>query len=324
MPRQETYCDTEDRKVQRWIEAKIRHDPEADPPTLGVPEMHAFHDSIHEWMMTYGELKRLFGIKTSEVQVIRSYGESPHAKELETMIKQRTETYDRQFRRVEYEQLDRMWDDLQNQVLCTILKRCIKARKKALGCSGRARKPILRPTYVKGQQMVLPYRDKHTALPKDQEYFLADSTYAIGFKDSTGRVRDYFIILWERVINKRLPLILYMAITHLRLKREGRNAVVYGLHTDMSTFVFLKIDRNSELIENLGELDLLYGFSGRVREPRDRCWDVTTKTMRPPWSGLDELVTQIDNILETADEDCYGVRGPASVWSDQCNKFWPR
>jgi hypothetical protein len=58
--------------------------------------------------------------------------------------------------------------------------------------------------------MVLPYRDKHTALPKDQEYFLADSTYTIGFKDSTGKVRDYFIILWERVINKRLPLILYM------------------------------------------------------------------------------------------------------------------
>jgi hypothetical protein len=82
MPRQETYCETEDRKVQRWIEAKIRHDPEAVPPTLGVPEMHAFHDSIQEWMMTYGELKRLFGIKTSEVQVIRSYGKSPHAKEL--------------------------------------------------------------------------------------------------------------------------------------------------------------------------------------------------------------------------------------------------
>jgi hypothetical protein len=121
-----------------------------------------------------------------------------------------TETFRKEFYRVECEQADRVWEDFQYKVLCTILERCIKARKKELGCPGRARKPILRPAYVKGQQMVLPYRNRDTTLPKDQEYFLADSTYTIGFKDSTGRVRDYFIVLRQRVMKDRFPLILYM------------------------------------------------------------------------------------------------------------------
>ncbi|KAL3495884.1 hypothetical protein BJX62DRAFT_144758 [Aspergillus germanicus] len=203
---QTSYRETKDRKVQKLIEDKIRRDPEAIPPTLGVPARHAFHDSNHERMMKYGQLKRLFEIKTSLVQVIRSYGKSPHAQELETMRKQMTEAFKRKFRIIGFQH--EAWLDLQDELFYAILRRCIKARTKGLGCSGRSRRPILRPAQIKGQQMVIPTPGL-THIRK-QEYFLVDSTYTVGFKDSTGRVRDYFEMLKEPKMKVQFPLILYM------------------------------------------------------------------------------------------------------------------
>jgi hypothetical protein len=47
---------------------------------------------------------------------------------------------------------------------------------------------------------------------------------------------------------------------------------------------------------------------------------------RSSWSGTDGIVTQIDSILENAEEDCYGIEAKPSEWTDEWlqpySKFW--
>jgi hypothetical protein len=46
-------------------------------------------------------------------------------------------------------------------------------------------------------------------------------------------------------------------------------------------------------------------------------WDSENEKRKTSWSGMEDFVTQVDNILETADEDCYGIKGPTSEWTDE-------
>jgi hypothetical protein len=48
-----------------------------------------------------------------------------------------------------------------------------------------------------------------------------------------------------------------------------------------------------------------------------RFWDSKNERWRTSWSGTEEFVTQVDNIWERADEDCYGLKGTASEGTDE-------
>jgi hypothetical protein len=45
-------------------------------------------------------------------------------------------------------------------------------------------------------------------------------------------------------------------------------------------------------------------------------WGSKNEKWKTSWSGMEDFVTQVDNILETADEDCYGIKRPTSEWTD--------
>ncbi|KAL2812651.1 hypothetical protein BJX63DRAFT_396275 [Aspergillus granulosus] len=249
------------RMLQTWIKGQICGDPEADVPELGVMPMWAFTSGVHEDIPDYIEIKELFGIRTTDGHDLRSYGESPNIEEIQAMIKDMHGDFDREKKSIKYECQAGAWSEFQDRRLCAILECCIKTREEALGPSGQARKPILRRAQVIGQQVNMPYTHKDL-------YLLADSTYTVGFKDNTGRVRDYFVVLKQQRMENQLPLILYMAIIHQRLKSQQRNCVVYGLHTDMKLFVFLKIDRNGEVLPSATFILLLANVTGAFRKPR--------------------------------------------------------
>jgi hypothetical protein len=48
-----------------------------------------------------------------------------------------------------------------------------------------------------------------------------------------------------------------------------------------------------------------------------RWWEVKNKKWRSSWALTDDIVTQIDNILENAGKDCYGISEKPSDWTDE-------
>ncbi|KAL2826199.1 hypothetical protein BJY01DRAFT_150285 [Aspergillus pseudoustus] len=177
---------------------------------------------------------------------------------------------------------------------------------------------------MESQEMILAYT-------KQKRTFFADASHTIAFADSDGNLRDYFVILRCHQMLDQLPMMLYMessGIIHERLKKEGNRSVVYGLHTDIDTFYFYKMNSSGKIFAShtyyhLNErwnpvqhenLDVSYSKApSRMR----RWWDVKNKKWRSSWVLTDEIVTQIDNILENAEEDCYEIKEKPLDWTDK-------
>jgi hypothetical protein len=89
------------------------------------------------------------------------------------------------------------------------------AREDSTGAVGARSHPLLRRAGVKGQEMIHPFTRK-------KQYFLADSSYTVTFNDSSGHMRDHFVILRSSRFGEPLPLIVYMGTSF-------RAEALYGL-----------------------------------------------------------------------------------------------
>ncbi|KAL3457246.1 hypothetical protein BJX64DRAFT_293322 [Aspergillus heterothallicus] len=116
---------------------------------------------------------------------------------------------------LKYKDRDAARDDFNDELLRMVLERCIEARKEAIGPSAHVSHPLLRRDAMKGQEMMHPNLQRNM-------YFLANSSYTIAREDSSGHMRDYFIILRDRRLGEKRPLIVYMVIVHKRLKERGK------------------------------------------------------------------------------------------------------
>ncbi|KAL2865499.1 uncharacterized protein BJX67DRAFT_382730 [Aspergillus lucknowensis] len=221
--------------VIRPIE-KRTEDPEGGDSGPEAPPLFALRSEISEDMPDWKDIYRLFGVRGTPLggpsQDLRPYGQAPHAKEIcmasfRQKLGKRMEEQTRD--RLMGDDWHKVLDESHDTLLRAILERCVQARKEALGPSAHTRHPIIRHSTTVSQGVVLPYT-------KQKRTFLADASHTVAFADSDGNLRDYFVI--RRCcgrITSQLPMFVYMGIIHERLKREGKNSVVYGLHTDIET-----------------------------------------------------------------------------------------
>ncbi|RDW93413.1 uncharacterized protein DSM5745_00735 [Aspergillus mulundensis] len=323
------YChsskSTQQKMICKAIRKVLSQDPEAARPELGqrpllITELREFdhgEDYICNLLGKYTYAKT--GPYPTDPVSLRPFGVSERAGDIDKIISNLSGHYPSCPWLVPYAFRD----------MINIL---IKDRIKHLGREGYDRRPRLREGYYKGR----PVRVYGSYKGKCDSYLIAKPTFTLGFRDTSGNTREYFVIQVRDGGNDGLEdLFAYMCIIHENRKQRGEtNSVVYGLHTDVCDYYkFYKINSASKIStfscssfrspslgyhekppsrEKVVEMD-----SYRRRDAKYQFWDRRNKQWRTHWSGTEDVVTLLENILERADMDCYGLVDKDSDWTDE-------
>ncbi|KAL4782560.1 hypothetical protein BJX76DRAFT_358824 [Aspergillus varians] len=312
----------QEKMYQRVIEKEVASDPEAVTPRLGVKPLLA--RSFREVGGYSGNVPQLFGINIAERPALRPSGVSSKARDIWRRLEKMEQEYQERTANISsgkqdqerYNQITNAYNDAR---LHAILDPCIQATQKFLDSHGYSGGPHLRPGYKKGHSITI----HNTGSSPKEWYLISKTTYTLGFQDSNGNMRAYFVITLDPHMEERDSLYAYMCIIHQNLKDRGAcNSSVFGLLTNTHNFNFYWIDSASKFYYCKTELGGWYhpfqegqdpetimaklSTFGREYERRFH-WDSRNQKWRTYTSKTEDVVTLCENILELGVKHCYGL-----------------